>query len=382
MEFVASKLHKFTALAITLSLYLQPSFSSNSFSNNSSLPAKSSSSSSPGLSVSHQVGIGILTVALILGFPGNLFVVWTVLCRVRRRSVTCILVLNLASADALVLLTAPLFLRFLTAGVHGWEFGGAACKTVHYLCAVNMYASIYLIALMSADRWLATSRPFVSQRLRTKRALMAIILALWVLAFLMALPMPFYRSNLQILRHKNISSFFCVPFHWNSVRHEAFQYLTETLLGFLLPFVLIAGCYSSVFRRLRSAMFQGRGRGNCLILLILAAFAVFWLPYHIINILQVIGLLNDWEWGNSHIRNAGLGFMARLFEGTNSDGTSRSSRTSRSSVPDESSAFHKLSRKLTGRGGGGRGGRGESVTINEEDTKKIAELKTLMAVAE
>ncbi|XP_041925220.1 leukotriene B4 receptor 1 [Alosa sapidissima] len=411
MEFVASKLHKFTALAITLSLYLQPSFS-NSFSNNSSLPAKSSSSSSPGLSVSHQVGIGILTVALILGFPGNLFVVWTVLCRVRRRSVTCILVLNLASADALVLLTAPLFLRFLTAGVHGWEFGGAACKTVHYLCAVNMYASIYLIALMSADRWLATSRPFVSQRLRTKRALMAIILALWVLAFLMALPMPFYRSNLQILRHKNISSFFCVPFHWNSVRHEAFQYLTETLLGFLLPFVLIAGCYSSVFRRLRSAMFQGRGRGNCLILLILAAFAVFWLPYHIINILQVIGLLGDWEWasaaakvarpnvtafaffsssvnpvlyvfaGSSHIRNAGLGFMARLFEGTNSDGTSRSSRTSRSSVPDESSAFHKLSRKLTGRGSGGRGGRGESVTINEEDTKKIAELKTLMAVAE
>lgn len=133
---------------------------------------------------------------------------------------------------------------------------------------------------------------------------------------------------------------------------------------------------------------------------------------------QVIGLLGDIEWvcqaakvarpnvtafaflsssvnpvlyvfaGSSHIRNAGLGFMARLFEGTNSDGQSRSSRTSRSSVADENSAFRKLTMKLTGQtrvgGGGGGGGRiAESVTgAEEEETKKTADLKTLMTVEE
>lgn len=141
---------------------------------------------------SAQGGIAILTLAFVLGFPGNLFVAWSVLCRVKKRSVTCLLVLNLALADAFVLLGAPFFLRYL-AGGRGWEFGSVACKLVHYLSSVNMYVSIYLICLMSMDRWLAVSKPFLSQRLRTKQTLLLLLLVVWVLAFVLSLPMPFYR---------------------------------------------------------------------------------------------------------------------------------------------------------------------------------------------
>lgn len=162
--------------------------------NSSFQPPSSPSSSSFTLpiTVSMQVGIVILTLAFILGFPGNLFVVWSVLCRVRKRSVTCILVLNLALADAFLLLSAPLFLRYL-AGGKAWEFGSVACKLVHYLSNVNMYVSIYLICLMSMDRWLAVTKPFLSQRLRTKRSLLALLMGVWILAFILSLPMPFYR---------------------------------------------------------------------------------------------------------------------------------------------------------------------------------------------
>lgn len=156
------------------------------------VPTNTSVLSGQSMPLSQQIGIAILVIAFVFGFPGNLFVVWSVLCRVRRRSVTCLLILNLAVADALVLLSAPLFLRYL-AGGRGWEFGSAMCKTVHYLCCVNMYASIYLICLMSTDRWLAVTKPFVSQRLRTKKRLLSIMFGIWVMAFLMALPMPFYR---------------------------------------------------------------------------------------------------------------------------------------------------------------------------------------------
>lgn len=154
-------------------------------------PSSSSSSSTP-VSVSAQVGAVILGLAFVLGFPGNLFVVWSVLCRVKKRSVACILVLHLALADAFVLLSAPLFLRYLLGG-RGWEFGSAVCKVVHYLSSVNMYVSIYLICLMSMDRWLAVNRPFLSQRIRTKRSLLLLLMAVWILAFLLSLPMPFYR---------------------------------------------------------------------------------------------------------------------------------------------------------------------------------------------
>ncbi|XP_056316880.1 leukotriene B4 receptor 1 [Danio aesculapii] len=357
-------------------------------------------STPPPLPLSHQIGIAILVIAFVFGFPGNLFVVWSVLCRVRRRSVTCLLILNLAMADALVLLSAPLFIRYLV-GRKGWEFGPVVCKTVHYLCCVNMYASIYLICLMSMDRWLAVTKPFVSQRLRTKKRLLSVMLAIWVMAFLMALPMPFYRS---VVEYKpGVPIYLCNPYHWQSDSHEIFQYLSETLLGFLLPFTFILFCYISVILRLRSAMFQRKGRGNFLILLIIAAFTLFWLPYHLINIIQVIGVMQGSSSflhvakvgrpnvtafafmsssvnpvlyvfaGSSHIRQAGLGFMAKLFEGTNSEmGSSRSTRSSRGSNA-ESSVFTKLSVKLNRKGDGA----GAETHDGEEETMADKTLTTL-----
>uniref|UniRef100_H3CPQ4 Leukotriene B4 receptor n=1 Tax=Tetraodon nigroviridis TaxID=99883 RepID=H3CPQ4_TETNG len=336
-------------------------------------PSSSSSSSlAAPISVSAQVGIAILTLAFILGFPGNLFVVWSVLCRVKKRSVTCILVLNLALADAFLLLSAPLFLRYLSGG-RGWEFGSVACKAVHYLSSVNMYVSIFLICLMSMDRCLAATKPFLSQRMRTKRSLHALLMAVWIIAFLLSLPMPFYRSNLKKTLPNNITLKFCIPYHWNSVGHEAFQYLFETIMGFLLPFTLINTCYSTVLCRLRSARFKRRSRGSWLILMIICAFAVFWLPYHIVNLIQVAGLLQNNASvlkaaktarpnvtafayfssavnpilyvfaGSSHIRQAGLSFMGRLFEATYSESRTTSSRMSSSSK--ERSVLQTLSVK-------------------------------------
>ncbi|KAG9329569.1 hypothetical protein JZ751_003666 [Albula glossodonta] len=401
---------------------------------NSSLapvPALATKGSAPSLPVSHQIGISILVLAFVLGFPGNLFVVWTVLCRVSRRSVTCLLVLNLALADALVLLSAPLFLRFL-AGGRGWEFGSGVCKTVHYLCCVNMYASIYLICLMSVDRWLAVTRPFLSQRLRTKRTLWGLLLGLWTLAFLLALPMPFYRrsvdpdlsagtthallpqvcvcvcvgvwtlafllalpmpfyrrcvcvcvcvgvwtlafllalpmpfyrSNLKILVGRNVSVYVCMPHHWGSVGHQVFQYLMETILGFLLPFILIIFCYCSVIGLVK-------GGGSVLKVALgarpnVTAFAFF--SSSINPILYVFA-------GSSHIRRAGLGFMAKLFEGTNSESGSFSRATSRSGSTTETSTLHKLSVRF-----------GRRATREEGDGETIrepapAELKTLPTAA-
>ncbi|CAL1591012.1 unnamed protein product [Knipowitschia caucasica] len=354
------------------------------------------------LSPSAQGGIAILTLAFVLGFPGNLFVAWSVFCRVRKRSVTCILVLNLALADAFVLLSAPLFLRYL-AGGRGWEFGSAACKLVHYLSSVNMYVSIYLICLMSMDRWLAVSRPFLSQRVRTKRSLLLLLMGVWILAFVLSLPMPFYRSNIR--RHiLNMTVHLCVPYH-EHVGHKVFQYLFETVMGCLVPFSLITSCYSSVIRRLQSAMFQRRAQGNRLILLIVLAFAIFWLPYHIVNIIEVAGVLQGSQTtikaaltarpnvtafayfssavnpllyvfaGSSHIRNAGLSFMGKLFEATNSESRSTStfSRGGRSSATDDSSVLHTLSTKL----GRACGGKSKDLRENEEQGENRPELKTL-----
>ncbi|XP_072526035.1 leukotriene B4 receptor 1 [Salminus brasiliensis] len=353
-----------------------------------SAPFNATSTPNSPSNVSQKIGIAILVLAFVLGFPGNLFVVWSVLCRVKQRSVTCLLVLNLAVADAFVLLSAPLFLRLL-AGGRGWEFGDVMCKTVHYLCCVNMYVSIYLICLMSLDRWLAVTRPFLSQSLRNKRTIYMAMLGIWVMAFLLALPMPFYRRNVNVTIQK-LNLTLC-KLHHNS-GHKIFHYLFETLLGFVIPFTFILTCYSSVICRLRSAMFRGRVKGSFLILLIISAFSIFWIPYHVINILEVIGesgvsflthlakaarpnvtafaflsssvnpILYVFA-GSSYIRRAGLSFMAKLFEGTHSDQCSINSRRLTST---DNSVFAKLAVKSNQ-----NGDRARNKSCAEEEKKNM-----------
>ncbi|XP_068164281.1 leukotriene B4 receptor 1 [Antennarius striatus] len=348
-------------------------------SNNTTTTFQQPSPASFSANASVKLGIAILTLAFILGFPGNLFVVWSILCRVKKRSVTCLLVLNLALADASVLLSAPIFLRYIAYN-HDWELGSAGCKLVHYLSSVNMYVSIYLICLMSMDRWLAVTRPFLSQRMRTKRSLLFLLLGVWTMAFLLSVPMPFYRSVRYIRLPNNSTLRLCNPYHWGSVGHKVFQYIFETIMGCLVPFFLINTCYTAIICRLRSAKFQRKAKGSRLILLIICAFAVFWLPYHIVNLIEVVGQLQENKSvisaaetarpnvtafaffssainpilyvfaGSSHIRQAGLSFMGKLFEGTNSESRTtstftRSGRTS-SSSPNERTALSTLSLKL------------------------------------
>uniref|UniRef100_A0A3Q2VSM3 Leukotriene B4 receptor 1-like n=1 Tax=Haplochromis burtoni TaxID=8153 RepID=A0A3Q2VSM3_HAPBU len=282
----------------------------------------STTSTSPHM-ISAQIGIGILTLAFVLGFPGNLFVVWSVVCRVKKRSVTCLLVLNLAVADALVLLSAPFFLRYL-AGGRGWEFGSAACKLMHYLSSVNMYVSIYLICLMSMDRCLAVTRPFVSQKIRTKRSLLFLLLGVWILAFLLSL---FFSHSKQLC----INIIYCC----GSVKES------ELILMDIFFFLFSYKTY----------------KDN---LFVVSA---------VNPILYVFA-------GSSHIRQAGFSFMGKLFEGTNSESRTTSfSRSGRSSSsPDESSVLHTLSVKM-GKPFKSKN-RGESRSAVEQEID-APELKTL-----
>ncbi|KAM9330754.1 leukotriene B4 receptor 1-like [Gastrophryne carolinensis] len=324
-------------------------------------PSSGNASTSP-LRSSPSLGIGILSIAFIIGFPGNVFVIWTVLTQVKKRTVTCILILHLAVADLIVILTAPMFLHFLANG--SWTFGNVICKLCHYVGNLSMYASIFLITFMSMDRFLAVARPYTSQKVRTKPIIRSIILAIWILAFLFAIPMPVYR-NVQIIN--GTEQCITLKGEGNGVKHHmVFQYVFETVIGFIIPFTIILSCYVYIGLRLQTAKFQTKHKTSRLVVMIILTFAFFWLPYHVVNMIQVSGeislsaklrqisryarpnatafaffsssvnpILYVFAGGN-FIRTAGMGFMAKLFEASGSEA---------SSIRKVSQVFQQRSRK-------------------------------------
>ncbi|CAI9584353.1 unnamed protein product [Staurois parvus] len=253
-------------------------------------------------------------------------------------------------ADIMLILTAPFFLHLLTTG--SWVFGHVICKMCHYVSCLSMYASIFLITFMSMDRFLAVAFPFTSQKVRTKPVVRSIVSAIWLLAALMSIPMLFYRDVKNVFGRT-----LCIPFHGSkndtsTAKHIIFQYMFETITGFAIPFTIILYCYAFIGLRLRSAKFQTKNKTSRLVIMIIVTFALFWLPYQLVNMIQVSGelfssgtlrkaaqvarpnatalaflsssanpILYVFAGGN-FIRSAGVGFMAKLFEGTHSETSS------------------------------------------------------------
>ncbi|XP_015976051.2 leukotriene B4 receptor 1 [Rousettus aegyptiacus] len=301
--------------------------------------------SSLGIMFIFLLAIILLSVAMAVGLPGNGFVVWSILVKMQKRSVTALMVLNLALADLAVLLTAPFFLHFLAQRT--WIFGVAGCRLFHYICGVSMYASVLLIMAMSLDRSLAVARPFVSQKLRTKTMAWRVLAGIWVLSALLPTPVIVYRTVIQ-----NNRSLVCASKYSNE-RHRAFHLLFETFTGFLLPFLVVVASYSDIGRRLQARRFRRSRRTSRLVVLIILTFAAFWLPYHLVNLAEAsralagrtpqsgpVGLrlslarkvlialaflsssVNPVLYacaGGSLLRSVGVGFVAKLLEATGSE---------------------------------------------------------------
>ncbi|KAM4051397.1 leukotriene B4 receptor 1-like isoform 1-T2 [Anomaloglossus baeobatrachus] len=296
------------------------------------------------LATGSSLGITILSIAFIIGFPGNVFVIWTVLTCMKKRTVTCNLIFHLAIADLFVILTAPVFIHLLATG--SWAFGNLICKLCHYISCLSMYASILLITSMSIDRFFAVAKPLASLTIRSKSTFNHMVFAIWLLASLLAIPMPFYR---EVMPYNNKQ--LCIPFH-SSTGHVIFQYLFEFITGFAFPFSIIISCYVYIGLRLRTAKFQTKHRTSRLVIMIVVTFAFFWLPYQVINLMQVSGelfasekllksakaarpiatafaffsssvnpILYVFAAGN-FIKTAGAEFMAKLFEGIGADSQS------------------------------------------------------------
>uniref|UniRef100_A0A8C6SW47 Leukotriene B4 receptor 2b n=1 Tax=Neogobius melanostomus TaxID=47308 RepID=A0A8C6SW47_9GOBI len=299
----------------------------------------------------------ILGLVFLLGVPGNLFVVWSIMARIRRHSVTSFLILNLACADGFLMALTIFFVIYLAK--QSWIFGNPMCKILYYLCSTNMYASIFLITLMSVHRLVAVVLPTKVSLIASPRIAKRVVVGMWVLVFIISIPPLVFRNIREDEDEMGRPRMVCTPNH-TIASHYAF----ETVAGFILPYAVIITSYALILRRLRQTKFRRNIRSEKLILAIVVTFGLFWLPYHIINMIQVheVNILVTaplrWESltaavtsrphlsgafisscanpmlytfaGKSYIRQNGFAFMARLFDGTALDTVTKGGRNTNS----------------------------------------------------
>ncbi|TRY82079.1 hypothetical protein DNTS_006698 [Danionella cerebrum] len=224
----------------------------------------------------------IMAVCFLVGTPGNLLVIWSILKYVKQRSHTVLLILNLAVADLLVLITLPLWIYSLA---RSWVFGEAACKAMVYVIYASMYSSVFIITIMSVERFLAVRYPFVSARWKRKQILNKVLLSVWTASFLLSIP---------VIRTQTLDKVYgedqCLFREYESDAQEAVLVILETLIGFLIPFITLLVCYGCLFSRIAQMNFKSKRKSTVLICSVVVMFGLCWIPHHVGNTLSLISV--------------------------------------------------------------------------------------------
>ncbi|XP_005373156.1 PREDICTED: galanin receptor type 1 [Chinchilla lanigera] len=246
-----------------------------------------------GIGVDNFITLLVFALIFVLGVLGNSLVI-TVLARSKPgqpRSTTNLFILNLSVADLAYLLFCVPFQATVYA-LPTWVLGAFVCKFTHYVFTVSMLVSIFTLAAMSVDRYVAIVHSRRSSSLRVSRNALLGVGFIWALSIFMASPVAYH----QRLFHRDISNqTFCWE-QWPNPSHKKAYVVCTFVFGYLLPLLLICFCYAKVLNHLHKKLKNMSKKSETskkktaqTVLVVVVVFGISWLPHHIIHLWAEFG---------------------------------------------------------------------------------------------
>ncbi|NWR02373.1 CCR10 protein, partial [Paradoxornis webbianus] len=241
-----------------------------------------------------------------LGIVGNLLVLLTHARYRQARSVTDACLLHLALSDLLLLL---LMLPFaISDRLQGWSPSTATCKALQGLYSLNFYSGFLFLTCISVDRYVAIVRGPAAWRLHSRarcHGWLTVGLA-WLLATLLALPQFIYS---QAQQHQDLHFCYVVFPRVASRAARGATNLVQVVVGFVVPFLVMTGCYAAVARTLLAARGAKPYRTLQMLVALVLAFVVLQLPHSLMVLLDAAELLASWEMSCAQSRRKELALL-------------------------------------------------------------------------
>uniref|UniRef100_A0A1I8G7J3 G_PROTEIN_RECEP_F1_2 domain-containing protein n=1 Tax=Macrostomum lignano TaxID=282301 RepID=A0A1I8G7J3_9PLAT len=246
---------------------MQEAESSQSLNNS---PVRNSSLCGEQLQLDHRsVVTGMVLGLIALGTVfGNSLVLLAVLLHRNLRSTTAIFVSNLAVAD-LLLGSCVLPLSSVLEVTGGcWLFGPLLCDLwacVDVLCCT---ASIMSLCAISLDRYIGVTRPLQHSRIVSHRRACMLVLAVWLLSFLVSVgPLLGWRKSQDGEQRQQCN-----------VSNDPGYILFSVLFSFYLPLGIVVFFYIRIYRE-ALARFKHEKKAAKTLGIVVGVFILCWLPF-------------------------------------------------------------------------------------------------------
>ncbi|XP_067307737.1 C3a anaphylatoxin chemotactic receptor-like [Pseudorasbora parva] len=208
-----------------------------------------------------SLGFGITLICIhivtfIVGFIVNGLVIILTGCRMKT-TVNSIWFLNLAIADFIFILS------FIIAFFFYFYFHRSiyVIHTFFMLIKLNRFASIFSLVVISLDRCLCTWTVVWAQNNRTVFKARIICMILWILS---------------------IGG--CIPFFTYNIFTSTFLATYTFLVGFLIPFLIIASSHIAIGVRIKRLKMGKQLRSYRVIIAVILAFFICCFPYYVCSL--------------------------------------------------------------------------------------------------
>ncbi|XP_074124499.1 C-C chemokine receptor type 8-like [Sminthopsis crassicaudata] len=215
----------------------------------------------------------------VFGLLGNILVILVLVSCKKLRSMTDMYLLNLAISDLLFVFSFP-FLTHYT--LDQWVFGNTMCKIISGVYYIGFFSSIFFITIMSMDRYLAIVHAVYALKVRTTKKGMAVSLLVWLAAVLVSAPvLVFYQVSSEEGTLKCYSFYGDRTSEWKLI-----TYFEINILGLVIPLSILVYCYTNILRHLKGCQNHHKIKAIRLVLIVVVAFFLFWVPFNLMLFLN------------------------------------------------------------------------------------------------
>ncbi|XP_053308719.1 neurotensin receptor type 1 [Spea bombifrons] len=246
----------------------------------------------------------------VVGCTGNSITAYTLVRKKSLQNLQSTVHYHLASlalSDLLILiLSMPIELYNFIWVHHPWAFGNAVCKGYYFLRDACTYATALNIASLSVERYMAMCHPFKAKSIMSRSRTKKLISVIWLASLLLATPMIFTMGEKYGLDKKDPQNLICTCIVEMSNFKTVIQ--VNAFLSFVFPMVVISVLNTIIANQLivmvkqahqenqvctiggqqtvlnismEPSRIQSLKHGVRVLRVVVIAFVVCWLPYHV-----------------------------------------------------------------------------------------------------
>ncbi|KAM5181976.1 N-arachidonyl glycine receptor [Mantella aurantiaca] len=227
------------------------------------------------------------SIVLPIGLFVNITALWVFSCTTKKRTTVTVYMMNVALLDLMFLLFVPF--RIMYYAKQSWPFGDIFCRIMGALTVFYPSVTLWLLAFISADRYMAIVQPKHIKELKNISKAMAACFGIWIMTIVTTTPFLFVYEDPD--KEFNFTTCFkmfdLIHFKRNSILNFA-----RLIFFFLIPLLIMIGCYCIIIYSLvsgRTSRLKPKAKRKSIqiIVTLVVQVLVCFVPFHVCFLLLV-----------------------------------------------------------------------------------------------